>query len=163
MVLHLIDGRPVEVWARGEAYLQPGVEDVVFGYVKFETGQIGHLHLSWLDPHKMRKMTVVGSNARWRSSTTWSPSARSPCTTRAPVMHPQRPVSHPHGRHLRSPTISRAEPLRIECSHFLEAVRPGRRPRAGVDEGLAVVEVLEAMQTSLERGGETIVLESVSA
>ena len=61
VVLHLLDGRPVEVWARGEAYVRPNVEDVVFGYIKFDTGQIGHLHLSWLDPHKMRKMTVVGS------------------------------------------------------------------------------------------------------
>src|SRR5213079_3360632 len=61
VVLHLLEGDPMEVWARGECYLQPEVEDVVFAYVKFTTGQIGHLHLSWLDPHKMRKMTVVGS------------------------------------------------------------------------------------------------------
>ena len=61
VVLHLLDGEPVEVSARGECYLQPAVEDVVFGYMRFSTGQIGHLHLCWLDPHKMRKMTVVGS------------------------------------------------------------------------------------------------------
>ena len=42
VVLHLIDAEPVEVWARGECYVQPAVEDVVFGYVRFATGQIGH-------------------------------------------------------------------------------------------------------------------------
>ena len=47
--------------ARGESYLQPGVEDVVFGCIRFPSGSVGHLHLSWLDPHKERQMTVIGS------------------------------------------------------------------------------------------------------
>ena len=51
-----------------------------------------------------------------------------------------------------------SEPLRLECEHFLECVRSGEEPRTGVDEGVRVVEVLEAMQRSLERGGETISL-----
>ena len=51
----------VEVWARGESFLKQGVEDVVFCYLRFPSGKIAHMHLSWLDPHKMRRMTVVGS------------------------------------------------------------------------------------------------------
>src|SRR5215210_3473627 len=62
VLLYLLDGHPTEVSARGESYLQPGVEDVVFCTLRFPGGQLGHLHLSWLDPHKMRKMTVVGSS-----------------------------------------------------------------------------------------------------
>ena len=58
----LIGEEPEEVSARGECYLQDGVEDVVFGYIKFPSGVIGHLHVSWLDPHKSRKITVVGSD-----------------------------------------------------------------------------------------------------
>ena len=61
VLLELADGNPSEVSARGEAYVRDGVEDVVFAYIRFDTGLAAHLHLSWLDPHKMRKLTVVGS------------------------------------------------------------------------------------------------------
>ena len=60
MILHLLDEEPSEVWAHGNAFLTPGVEDVVFCYLRFPSGKIAHMHLSWLDPHKMRKITVVG-------------------------------------------------------------------------------------------------------
>ena len=60
VILHLADEEPSEVWARGNAFLNPGVEDVVFCFLRFPSGKIAHLHLSWLDPHKMRKLTVVG-------------------------------------------------------------------------------------------------------
>ena len=156
VVLHLIDSRPTEVWARGEAYLQPGVEDVAFGYLKFESGQIGHLHLSWLDPHKMRKMTVVGAS-RMAVFDDMEPERKVTVYDKGAVMIPDGTIST-HTGDITIPEISRAEPLRLECSHFLEAVATGEQPRANVDEGLAVVEVLEAMQTSLERGGETITL-----
>ena len=60
VILYLIGEEPSEAWARGNAFLTPGVEDVVFCYLRFPSGKIAHLHLSWLDPHKMRKLTVVG-------------------------------------------------------------------------------------------------------
>ncbi len=60
MILYLLDEEPSEVWAHGNAFLNPGVEDVVFCYLRFPSGKIAHMHLSWLDPHKMRRMTVVG-------------------------------------------------------------------------------------------------------
>ena len=60
MILHLVGEEPVEAWARGESFLRDGVEDVVFCYLRFPSGVVAHMHLSWLDPHKMRKLTVVG-------------------------------------------------------------------------------------------------------
>ncbi len=61
VILYLVGGEePAELWARGNAFLTPGVEDVVFCYLRFPSGKIAHMHLSWLDPHKMRKITVVG-------------------------------------------------------------------------------------------------------
>ncbi len=60
VVLFLIDEEPEEVWAHGNSFLTPGVEDVVFCYLRFPSGKIAHMHLSWLDPHKMRRITVVG-------------------------------------------------------------------------------------------------------
>ena len=160
VVLHLIDDEPVEVWARGEAYVRDGVEDVVFGYIRFRNGQIGHLHLSWLDPHKMRKMTVVGS-AKMAVFDDMEPERKVTVYDKGEVRTPAGSIST-HTGDIRIPHISLEEPLRIECRHFLQAVRRGAAPRANVDEGLAVVEVLEAMQTSLENGGETIRLAAVA-
>ncbi|MDQ4082542.1 MAG: Gfo/Idh/MocA family oxidoreductase, partial [Actinomycetota bacterium] len=60
VILHLVGEEPAEAWARGESFLTRGVEDVVFCYLRFPSGIVAHMHLSWLDPHKMRKMTVVG-------------------------------------------------------------------------------------------------------
>ena len=60
VILHLVGEEPAEAWARGESFLNPGVEDVVFCYLRFPSGVVAHMHLSWLDPHKMRRMTVVG-------------------------------------------------------------------------------------------------------
>ena len=79
-------------------------------------------------------------------------------------MHDKGEIHMPEGRicthagDIWSPRIDATEPLRLECEHFLECVRTGAEPRTGVDEGVRVVEVLEAMQRSLERGGETISL-----
>ena len=60
VILHLLDEEPEEAVAHGRDFLTPGVEDVVFCYLRFPSGKIAHMHLSWLDPHKMRRMTVVG-------------------------------------------------------------------------------------------------------
>src|SRR5262249_5487375 len=60
VILHLLDEEPAEAVAHGNAFLTPGVEDVVFCFLRFPSGRIAHMHLSWLDPHKMRKITVVG-------------------------------------------------------------------------------------------------------
>ncbi len=61
VILYLLDEEPHEAVAEGRAFLQPGVEDVVFCTLRFPSGKIAHMHLSWLDPHKLRKMTVVGT------------------------------------------------------------------------------------------------------
>ena len=60
VILYLLDEDPEVATAQGSASIHPGVEDVVFCFLRFPSGKIAHMHLSWLDPHKMRKMTVVG-------------------------------------------------------------------------------------------------------
>jgi predicted dehydrogenase len=156
VVLHLVDADPVEVSARGECYLQPGIEDVVFGYIRFSTGQIGHLHLSWLDPHKMRKMTVIGSR-KMAVFDDMEPDRKVTVFDKGDWQTPAGRIST-HTGDIWVPRIDMREPLQIECNHFLAAVAAGATARAGVEEGVRVVEVLEAMQTSLKRGGETIAL-----
>ena len=153
VLLELADGNPSEVSARGEAYVREGVEDVVFAYLRFDTGLAAHLHLSWLDPHKMRKITVVGSDrmatlddmALERKLTIWDkgfdPSAKTygEYITRSGAVW--------------SPAIPNGEPLRLECEHFLDCVINGKRPHTDGAAGVRVVRVLEALQASLDAGG----------
>jgi predicted dehydrogenase len=162
VVLYLLGGRPVEVSARGESYVRPGVEDVVFGYVKLATGQVGHLHMSWLDPHKMRRMTVVGSK-KMAVFDDMEAERKVTVYDKGPVQIAPGKITT-HTGDITIPAISREEPLRIECRAFIEAVRSGdpSHPANGA-EGVAVVEVLQAMQRSLEDGGATVALEAARA
>ena len=161
VLLDLVGERPVEAWARGECYVRPDVEDVVFGYLKFPSGVIAHLHLSWLDPHKMRRLTVVGSKKMVvfddmetdRKVTIYDKSVSLPRSTDSYGEY----VNVRFGD-ISIPRIANDEPLRLECQEFVDAIREGREPRCSGREGLAVVEVLEAMQASLEAGGRVMEL-----
>ncbi len=152
VALHLIGEEPVECVAQGAAYVREGVQDVVFCFLRFPSGIVAHLHLSWLDPHKERRITVVGAKRMAtfddmliegklalydkgfdQDTTSWGEYiARS--------------------GDIYSPQISNREPLRLECEHFVECVRTGATPRSDGASGLRVVRVLEALQRSLDEG-----------
>jgi predicted dehydrogenase len=150
VMLHLAEEEPAEVQAFGESYMRPGVEDVVFCYLRFPSGLVAHLHLSWLDPHKERRFTVVGS----KRMATFDDMELERKVTVYDKGFDQDFSSY--GEYIArsgdiwSPRVSNEEPLRIECRHFLERVRDGGEPRSGGDSGLRVVRVLEALQRSLE-------------
>jgi predicted dehydrogenase len=163
VLLDLVGERPIEAQARGECYVRPGIEDVVFGYLKFPSGAVAHLHLSWLDPNKMRRLTVVGSQRMVvfddmetdRKVTIYDKSAsRSPSTDSYGEY-----VSVRFGD-ISIPRIANDEPLRLECQEFVDAIAEEREPRCNGREGLAVVEVLEAMQASLDDGGRVMKLQA---
>jgi predicted dehydrogenase len=152
VILHLIDEEPLEAVAHGNAFLTEGVEDVVFCYLRFPSGKIAHMHLSWLDPHKMRKLTVVGSEkmavfddmelerkvtiyekAPWKRTDVYGE-----WQTRSGDIF--------------SPKISTDEPLRLECEHFLQLVDGDGDSMQAARDGLVVVRALERLTESL-RGG----------
>jgi predicted dehydrogenase len=162
VLLDLVGERPVEAQARGECYVRPNVEDVVFGYLKFPSGAVAHLHLSWLDPHKTRKLTVVGSQKMVvfddmetdRKVTIYDKSA-----SRAPSTDSYGEYVSVRFGDISIPRIPNDEPLRLECQEFVDAIGESREPRCSGREGLAVVEVLEAMQSSLDSGGQPVRLD----
>jgi predicted dehydrogenase len=149
VILYLLDEDPETAVAHGRDFLTPGVEDVVFCYLRFPSGKIAHMHLSWLDPHKMRRMTVVGrekmavfddmelerkvtvyEKSPWKRAETYGE-----WQTRSGDIY--------------IPKISTAEPLRLECTHFLELI-DGRHDRAKVArDGARVVRALEMLTASL--------------
>ncbi len=151
VVLDLVGEEPSEVWARGESFLTPGVEDVVFCYLRFPSGVVAHMHLSWLDPHKMRKITVVGDRKMAvfddmeldRKVTVYDKGPQEPADTYGEWLTRTGDIW--------SPKIPNDEPLRLECEHFLRLVRGEADPRGAAANGVAVVRALEELQRSLER------------
>ena len=150
VLLRLAGEEPYEVEAKGESYMRPGVEDVVFCFMRFPSGLAAHLHLSWLDPHKERRFTVVGSKKMAtfddmdleRKLTVYDKgfdqdaSSYGEYITRSGDIH--------------SPRIPNDEPLRVECAHFVDRIRDGQPPRSDGRAGLRVVRVLEELQRSLD-------------
>ena len=149
MILHLVDEEPVEAWARGESFLRSGIEDVVFCYLRFPSGVIAHMHVSWLDPHKMRKLTVVGRD-KMAVFDDMEPDRKLTVYDKGPV---ERPASDWQVRvgDIHIPKLSAEEPLRREVAHFLALVGGEGDPLAPAREGLAVIRTLEQLQESLDR------------
>jgi predicted dehydrogenase len=150
VALALIGQEPDRIDAHGESYLNLGVEDVVFGYLRFPSGIAAHLHLSWLDPHKERRITVVGS----KRMATFDDMAIEGKLTIYDKGFDESYESY--GEYLtRSgdvtmPQILNEEPLRIECRHFVECLRSGATPRSGAESGLRTVRVLDGLQRALD-------------
>jgi predicted dehydrogenase len=149
VILWLIGEDPVEAVAHGRDFLTDGVEDVVFCYLRFPSGKIAHMHLSWLDPHKMRKMTVVGrekmvvfddmelerkvtvyEKGPWKQS-----EAYGEWQTRSGDIH--------------IPKIDTSEPLRLECGAFLDLIAGEGDRRAVAEDGAMVVRALDRLTESL--------------
>jgi predicted dehydrogenase len=149
VILRLAAEEPYECRAVGESYVNEGVEDVVFCYLRFPSGLAAHMHLSWLDPHKERRFTVVGSKRMAtfddmeleRKLTVYDKGFDEDYSSYGEYIARSGDIF--------SPRVSNEEPLRIECRHFLDCVRNGSEPRSGSRSGLRVVRVLEALQTSL--------------
>ncbi len=150
VALHLIGEEPIECTAHGASYVRSGVQDVVFCYLRFPSGIVAHLHLSWLDPHKERRITVVGAR---RMATFDDMLIEGKLTIYDKGFDED---TRSWGEYIArsgdtfSPRISNREPLRIECEHFIECIRSGATPRSDGHSGLRVVRVLEQLQRSLD-------------
>ena len=150
VILHLVGEEPVEAWARGESFLNPGVEDVVFCYLRFPSGVVAHMHLSWLDPHKMRRMTVVGDK-QMAVFDDMEPERKVTVYDKGPEQRPDAREWQTRTGDISIPKVANDEPLRLECEHFLALLRGEGDRSAAAREGLAVVRALEQLQSSLER------------
>ncbi|MBI2304197.1 MAG: Gfo/Idh/MocA family oxidoreductase [Chloroflexi bacterium] len=157
ILLYLLEAMPLEVSVRGASYLNSQVEDVVFIHLMFPEGIAAHVHASWLDPSKMRRVTIVGSQKM---------------VVYDDVDNEAKVKVYDKGVHIRGeiygefqyrlhsgdisiPQIDLTEPLRNECSHFLSCIEEGKTPQTDGHNGLRVVRVLEAAQRSLNHQGKT--------
>lgn len=161
VILYLADASPLEVRATGQCYVSPGIHDVAFLHLTFPGKVMAHIHVSWLDPHKVRKFTVVGKDKMavlddtevrekvriYDKGVNFAPSygdyAES-LTVRVGDIH--------------IPKLDTTEPLRVECQHLLDCVRGVAQPLTGADSGVAVLRVIEAAERSLQEGGRPVAL-----
>ena len=157
---YLLGSSPEAVSATGSSYLQPerGIEDVVFATLHYPGGRMAHVHVSWLDPHKTRKLTVVGDRKMAVFDDT---SADQKLAVFDKGVEPPATLSYEEGVRIRTgdiliPALKMAEPLRRECIAFLEAVRSRKAPVADGHSGLHVVRTLEGGAASLAQGGARI-------
>jgi predicted dehydrogenase len=161
-LLYLLGKEPTDVAARGQSYLRRGIEDVVFITLNFDDTAMAHIHVSWLDPHKIRKITIVGSkkmvvfddmeNTEKLKIYDKSAEHNADYNTFAEYVTLRfGDITIPH--------LRVDEPLRLECSHFLECIRDRRQPRSDGRDGVRVVKVLAAAQRSLEKNGMPMPIE----
>ena len=161
IILYLLGKDPVRVTSTGSAYLQPGIEDVVFTTLHFGDGTMAHIHVSWLDPHKDRKLVVVGS----KKMAEFDDSRASEKIRLYDKGVDTKQDYETYGEYLAIrtgdiviPQIKTGEPLAAECRHFLECIEKRERPRSDGHEGLRVLKVLDAAQKSLQAGGAPVSL-----
>ncbi len=165
MILDLVGARPTTVAARGQAYLQPNVEDVVFVNLAFDDGhgqqKMAQVQLSWLDPRKERRLTVVGSRKMVELDDVHPTEKlriydkgydRPPAFTQFSEYLTVR-----HGD-IHIPRLQMTEPLEAECAEFVRCVTTGATPRTDGAHGIEVVRVLEAAQRSLRGGGQPVTI-----
>jgi predicted dehydrogenase len=156
VALYLLGEQPVRVAAHGKSYLQPAIEDVVFLTMEFGSGVLAHVQLSWLDPHKERKLTVVGAK-KMVVFDDMEPREKLRIYDKG-VDRPPEYGSFGESLAIREgdifiPRIPTVEPLAAELAHFVRVAQGREAPRASADDGVRVVRVLEAASRSLARGG----------
>ena len=166
IVNHWLDAVPLTVQARGFCYVSEGVEDVVFCTVEYPGGIGVHLHIGWLDPRKVREMTVVGSR-RMVVFDDVSPQAkvqlfdsRVETSVGGPEDFAAWQVDIRHGD-VSIPTLAWVEPLRTEMAHFLACITDGVPCVAPASGGTAVTAAIVAAQESLRRGGAIVELAEI--
>jgi len=161
-ILYLMNKRPFGVNAIGSAYIQRKIEDVVFLNLHFRNRKMAHVHMSWLDPHKIRQTVVVGSK-KMAVFDDMEPTDKLKIYDKG-VSYNGRFLSYQEAIRLRegkvsAPSIKMEEPLKRECNHFIDCGTKRKIPNTDGKEGLEVVRVLEGAQKSLKQKGAFVNLD----
>jgi predicted dehydrogenase len=160
--LHLLGESPTNVSTGGISCVQETIEDVAYMTLMFPSGILAHSRMSWLDPCKTRRITVVGSKKMVVYDDLESHEKLKIYDKRVNAIREadtfgEYQFSYHYGGVV-SPYIHFDEPLRLECLHFLECVRERRQPLTDGRSGVEVVRIIEAAQRSLREGGVRVTI-----
>jgi predicted dehydrogenase len=168
IILSLMNDEPIAVSARGTHHIDPKVCDVAYIEILFKKGTMGHIHVSWLHPRKIRQITIVGSRKMvdyddvsenekihiYDKGLTISANGISNGNGKFSAW----PPNYRYGDVV-IPYISNAEPLKVECSHFIKCIAEGTKPKSDAWAGFMVTKILEAADKSLANGGQRVKLD----
>jgi len=149
ILLYLLDKKPERIKVQAHANVQPHIEDVAHLDLEFADAMNEHVHVSWLHPCKIRRVTVIG-DARMVVYDDTNPAEMIKVYNKGADVHADPVVSYRYGE-ITIPHIDWIEPLHLECADFANAIRTGTKPLASGEAGLEVVKVLADVQESLER------------
>src|SRR5712692_5367711 len=149
ILLYLLGKRPEQIRVRAHAHIQSNIHDIAHLDLGFADGMTAHIHVSWLHPCKIRRVTVIG-DARMVVYDDTNPAEMVKIYNKEADVHADPGVSYRFGA-ITIPHIDWVEPLRLECEDFAHSSRMGTQPRASGEVGLAVVEILAAAQEALSR------------
>ncbi len=164
IVLHIMGEQPLTVNCEGSAHITPGVEDVTTMWLSFRNQKSAIIHSSWLDPRKVREMTIVGSK-RMIVYDDVAPLEK----IRIFDARVERPPHYDtfaefhyayHYGDVYAPYVKQEEPLKTECQHFLDCIRTGATPLTSGHQGLELVRILEASSESMKLDGSAVEFES---
>jgi predicted dehydrogenase len=157
ILLYLFGKKPARIKVQAHAHVQPHIHDVAHLDLSFADGMAAHIHVSWLHPCKIRRVTLIG-DLRMAIYDDTNPAEMLKIYNKGADVHADPVVSYRYGA-ITIPHIDWIEPLRLECEDFANAMCTGTQPRANGGVGLAVVEVLAAAQKALEeREGESVAI-----
>jgi predicted dehydrogenase len=148
ILLYVLGKKPERIKVQAHAHLQPRIHDIAhldFGYAD---GMTAHIHISWLHPCKIRRVTVMGDEKMAVYDDT-NPAEMIKVYNKGADVHADPVVSYRHGA-ITIPHIDWIEPLRLECEDFAHSIRTGEQPRADAAIGVEVVRLLAAAQEALE-------------
>lgn len=157
ILMHVLQLDPIAVSARGSSSIVRGIHDVAYAELRFPGNILAHVHLSWLDPCKVRRVTIVGSKkmvvcddiADVEKIRIYDKGIEPRCET---DQFREFPLSYRYGG-VNIPHVPFMEPLREQCDHFVDCIRTGARPLTDGYTGLKVVQILEQLDKSLQNGG----------
>ncbi len=166
MIMHWLGETPTEVLATGKDFVQKGIPDVAFVFLRFASGAIAHVQVSWLSPSKLRRTTIVGSSKMLVYDDTEHLEQvkifDKGVSFKDPDTFGEYQLSYRTGD-IVSPKLETFEPLQAEVNDFLNCVLYKRRPRCDGEDGLRVVRVLEAAERSISNSGHVEVIQDVKS
>jgi len=160
IILELMAEFPIRINCQGNAHITPGIEDVTSMSLTFPNNRFATIQNSWLDPRKVREMTIVGSKRMVVYDDVASLEKLRVYDSRVDVPpHYDTFAEFQYAYHygdMYVPYIKQEEPLKIECQHFLDCIRQGLTPLTNGEQGLKLVKILEAASSSLKRNGASV-------
>jgi predicted dehydrogenase len=157
IILYILESAPTSVNCQGKAHVNPNVEDVTSMTLNFSNGGFATIQSSWLDPNKIREMTFVGTK-RMLIYNDLEPIEKIKIYDKRVIVPPHYDTfaefhySYHYGD-MYSPYLTQWEPLKMQCEHFLDCIKTGKKPTSSGYDGLKVVQILEAASNSLKHGG----------